>query len=71
MDANFNLLGSQMTLFHLLRSLISDSTSRHYDLSLQWVLTPLCPVSGRSLDVFCLPKAGSWLTVWLFVSDFS
>jgi hypothetical protein len=51
---------------------ISDSTSRHYNLSLQWVLTFWCLVSERSLDLFCLEcwQLTGWLTVinWLPIS---
>jgi hypothetical protein len=42
----------QKTLLDLLHLFIYDSTSRHYNLWLQWVMTLWCLVSERSLDLF-------------------
>jgi hypothetical protein len=52
---------------------ISDSTSRYYNLSLQWVLTLWCLVSEWSLNLFCLEcwQLTGWLTVinWLLAVE--
>jgi hypothetical protein len=66
-DAKLYLSRLLMTPFNLLHWFISDSTSRHYNLSLQWVLTLWCLVSERFLDLFCLE---CWqLTDWLLATD--
>jgi hypothetical protein len=58
------LLGLQNTPLCLWHSFIYDSTSRYYNLSLNWVQTPWCLVSGRFLDVFSSRRlAANWLLV--------
>jgi hypothetical protein len=61
-----------MKPFNLLHWFIYDSTSHHYNLSLQWVLTFWCLVSERYLDLFCPEcwQLTDWLTVlnWLLVN---
>jgi hypothetical protein len=45
------LLGLHNTPLCLWHCFICDSASRYYNLSLHWVQTPWCLVSGRSVDV--------------------
>jgi hypothetical protein len=61
-----------MTPFNLLHWFIYDSMSRHYNLSLQWVLTLWCLVSERSFDLFFFRMlAANWLTIsnWLLAAE--
>jgi hypothetical protein len=67
------LLGLENTRLCWLHRFIYDSTSRHYNLSLHWVLIPWCLALGRSFDVFFRRLAANWLlcnlslvTGWLY-----